>query len=70
MRINFHLEYQTTFGEELMVNILTDGKPEEHKMGTLDGLHWSTEISKNVNRDQQKRQERWSHRLLLQRDAW
>ena len=48
MRINFHLEYQTTFGEELMVNILTDGKPEEHKMGTLDGLHWSTEISKNV----------------------
>ena len=48
MRINFHLEYQTTFGEELTVNILTDGKPEEHKMGTLDGLHWSTEISKNV----------------------
>ena len=48
MRINFHLEYQTTFGEELMVNILTDGKPEEHKMGTLDGLHWSTEISKNI----------------------
>ena len=46
MRINFHLEYQTTFGEELMVNILTDGKPEEHKMGTLDGIHWSTEINK------------------------
>ena len=37
MRINFHLEYQTTFGEELMVNILTDGKPEgadgEHSDG-------------------------------------
>ena len=46
MRINFNLEYQTTFGEELMVNILTDGKPEEHKMGTLDGIHWSTEINK------------------------
>ena len=46
MRINFHLEYQTTFGEELMVNILTDGKPEEHKMGTLDGIHWTAEISK------------------------
>ena len=49
MRINFHLEYQTTFGEELMVNILTDGKPKEYKMGTLDGIHWSTEISKAVN---------------------
>ena len=48
MRINFHLEYQTTFGEELMVNILTDGKPEEHKMGTLDGIHWTAEISKSV----------------------
>lgn len=39
MIINFHLEYQTTFGEELIVNILTDGKVEEHKMGTLDGIH-------------------------------
>ena len=48
MRINFHLEYQTTFGEELIVNILTDGKVEEHKMGTLDGIHWTAEISKNV----------------------
>ena len=48
MRINFHLEYQTTFGEELVVNILTDGKAEEHKMGTLDGIHWSAEISKTV----------------------
>ena len=48
MRINFHLEYQTTFGEELVVNILTDGKAEEHKMGTLDGIHWSAEISKTI----------------------
>ena len=48
MRINFHLEYQTTFGEELMVNILTDGKTEEHKMGTLDGIHWTAEINKAV----------------------
>ena len=39
MKINFHLEYQTTFGEELVVNILSDDKTEPHKMGTLDGLH-------------------------------
>ena len=48
MKINFHLEYQTTFGEELAVNILTDGKTEQHKMGTLDGVHWTCELSKAV----------------------
>ena len=48
MKINFHLEYQTTFGEELAVNILMDGKTEQHKMGTLDGVHWTCELSKAV----------------------
>ena len=37
MKIRFNLEYQTTFGEELMLNILAEGKTEQHKMGTLDG---------------------------------
>ena len=46
MKINFHLEYQTTFGEELAVNILTDGEKEQHKMTTLDGFHWWCEVSK------------------------
>ena len=48
MKIIFNLEYQTTFGEELAVNILLDGKTEQHKMGTLDGLHWTCELSKAV----------------------
>ena len=48
MKIRFSLEYQTTFGEELALNILTDGKTEQHKMGTLDGLHWTCELSKAV----------------------
>ena len=48
MKINFHLEYQTTFGEELAVNILTEGKTEQHMMVTLDGLHWALELSKAV----------------------
>ena len=51
MRIGFNLEYQTTFGEELMLNILAEGKTEQHKMGTLDGLHWMCELSKNVRTD-------------------
>jgi 4-alpha-glucanotransferase len=48
MKIQFHLEYQTTFGEELVVNILSGDKTETHKMGTLDGLHWTCELSKTV----------------------
>ena len=48
MRIVFNLEYQTTFGEELALNILTDGKTEQHKMTTLDGYHWLCELSKAV----------------------
>ena len=48
MRIVFNLEYQTTFGEELALNILLDGKTEQHKMSTLDGCHWTCELSKSV----------------------
>ena len=49
MKILFNLEYQTTFGEELMLNILKDnGQTEQHKMSTLDGLHWSSEVSKAI----------------------
>ena len=48
MRIGFNLEYQTTFGEELVLNILSEGKTEQHKMGTIDGYHWTCELSKAV----------------------
>ena len=48
MKVLFNLEYQTTFGEELVMNILSDGKTEQHKMSTLDGLHWTCELSKVV----------------------
>ena len=48
MRIVFNLEYHTTFGEELVLNILSGEKTEQHKMGTLDGLHWMCELSKAV----------------------
>ena len=49
MKILFNLEYQTTFGEELMLNILGEnGSTEQHKMGTLDGLHWTCELSRPV----------------------
>ena len=46
MRIVFNLEYQTTFGEELVLNILKGEEPEKHKLGTLDGIHWNCELKK------------------------
>ena len=49
MKLQFNLEYQTTFGEELMLNILTDSdKKELHRMTTADGLHWTCELTKKV----------------------
>ena len=52
MKLKFNIEYQTSFGEELVLNILsgekTSQKVEQHKMTTLDGLHWSCELSKSV----------------------
>ena len=52
MKLKFNLEYQTTFGEELVLNMLNGeantNKVEQHKMSTLDGLHWTCELSKSV----------------------
>ena len=49
MKIQFNLEYQTTFGEELALNILEEnGKTEQHKMGTHDGLHWTCDLSRTA----------------------
>ena len=49
MKVLFNLEYQTTFGEELVLNTLKeDGKTEQYKMGTLDGKHWTYELSYNA----------------------
>ena len=54
MKLQFNLEYQTTFGEELVLNMISgEGKDlhtkvEQHKMTTLDGLHWFCEMSRSV----------------------
>jgi 4-alpha-glucanotransferase len=49
MRLQFNLEYQTTFGEELVLNILTDKETTEHnRMTTNDGRHWTCELSKKA----------------------
>ena len=49
MKLLFNVEYQTTFGEDLVLNILPEegaDKTAQHKMSTLDGLHWFYELTK------------------------
>ena len=50
MKILFNVEYQTTYGEDLVLNILSDDatKTSRHKMTTLDGTHWFVELTKNL----------------------
>ena len=47
MKLQFNLTYQTTFGEYLVLNILTGSEPskvDRHKMTTLDGEHWTVDV--------------------------
>ena len=47
MKILFNVEYRTSFGEDLVLNILSAdaAKTSQHKMSTLDGQHWFVELS-------------------------
>ena len=51
MKLLFNLEYQTTFGENLVLNIMSEddkSKVTQYKMSTLDGLHWSYQLTKGA----------------------
>ena len=51
MKLLFNLEYQTTFGENLVLNIMSEddkSKITQYKMSTLDGLHWSYQLTKGA----------------------
>lgn len=47
MKLIFNLEYLTSFGEQLVLNIIGgDGKSTEQlAMSTRDGYHWTAELS-------------------------
>ncbi|MGM9869334.1 MAG: 4-alpha-glucanotransferase [Sodaliphilus sp.] len=45
MKLTFVLEYQTIFGEEIVLNVLSDGATKRYSMGTIDGHTWSCEIT-------------------------
>ena len=49
MRLLFNVEYHTSFGEFLVLNILSGddaSKVSQHKMTTLDDFHWFIELNK------------------------
>ena len=48
MKLQFNLEYQTTFGEELVLSILGGKEAEQYKMTTLDGIHWTCELNRSA----------------------
>ncbi len=51
MKLLFNLEYQTSFGENLVLNIMSEddkSKVTQYKMSTLDGLHWSCQLTKGA----------------------
>lgn len=49
MNLKFHVEYQTVFGQELVLNIVSEYKKRaqsvsEYRMQTTDGLTWECEV--------------------------
>jgi len=48
MRLQFNLDYQTTFGEELVLNMLKGNDVEHFKLSTNDGHHWFCNLSQAV----------------------
>jgi 4-alpha-glucanotransferase len=51
MKLIFNLDYHTSFGEDMVLNILPEeagAKVSQHKMTTLDGEHWFVELTKTV----------------------
>ena len=50
MNLNFHIEYQTVYGQDLILNIVSEkknGAPKvsEYRMQTVDGVHWYCQVS-------------------------
>ena len=53
MKLQFNINYQTYYGQDLLLNIVTGLNGGEHKysayrMHTADGYHWQVEINREV----------------------
>ncbi len=45
MNLLFSIDYHTRFGEELVLNLITEGSVTQYHMFTADGLRWTCELS-------------------------
>lgn len=46
MQLQFNLEYRTTFGEDIALNVITSaGSSTAYRMRTLDGVHWRGDVT-------------------------
>lgn len=50
MNLNFYIDYQTHYGQELILNVVNkqgngDSHVSECKMQTLDGRHWFCQLN-------------------------
>ena len=45
MKISFNIDYTAAFGEELVLNVASDGGSVQYRMSTADGRSWSAAIS-------------------------
>ncbi len=50
MNLNFHIEYQTVYGQDLILNIVSEKKKgaptvSEYRMQTVDGVHWDCQVN-------------------------
>lgn len=50
MNLNFNINYQTTFGEDVVLNVVSNkGKATEkvikYRMNTIDGMHWNCRVN-------------------------
>ena len=44
MIFHFNIDYRTVYGEELVLNMIADGKETQHKMVTVNGSRWSLDL--------------------------
>lgn len=79
MNVIFNVDYQTRFGEDIVLNVALNGSWNQYRMGTVDGSRWSYRLSMaeastkidyyySVDYAGQKERQEWrvvTHRLEL-----
>ena len=46
MKLNFNIEYQTVYGEQIVLNLQENGKFVQYHLDTEDGMHWTCHLNK------------------------